>query len=220
MASKTGVKRKQASHTIAFKIKVLEELDKKQLNKTEICKKFSIANSTLSTFIKNRQKIEDAYVSCDVQPNRKRMRTCAGNREALEESLFQWFKQARSMNTPVSGPFLCEKAVALAQELGVENFVPNPGWLTRFKNRKGIVFKTICGEAASVSQETVDKWTEETLPHILKDYAPRDVFNADETGLFYRCLPNKTLALKGETCSGGKKIKRKSHSSLVCEHEW
>eukprot|EP00916_Digyalum_oweni_P005405 GHVL01009443.1.p1 GENE.GHVL01009443.1~~GHVL01009443.1.p1 ORF type:complete len:115 (-),score=10.75 GHVL01009443.1:127-471(-) len=74
MASKTGVKRKQASHTIAFKIKVLEELDKKQLNKTEICKKFSIANSTLSTFIKNRQKIEDAYVSCDVQTESGRER--------------------------------------------------------------------------------------------------------------------------------------------------
>ena len=33
------------------------------------------------------------------------------------------------------------------------------------------------------------------------------IFNADEFGLFYQCLPNKTLHLKGEKCSGGKHSK-------------
>ena len=55
------VKRKQTSHTIAFKIKVLEEVDKKELKQAEICKKFQIAASTLSTFKKNRAKIEEAH---------------------------------------------------------------------------------------------------------------------------------------------------------------
>ena len=40
------VKRKQTSHTIAFKIKVLEEVDKKELKQTEICKKFETWNNT------------------------------------------------------------------------------------------------------------------------------------------------------------------------------
>ena len=30
------------------------------------------------------------------------------------------------------------------------------------------------------------------------------IFNADETGLFYNMLPNKTLTYKGEKCFGGK----------------
>ena len=33
-------------------------------------------------------------------------------------------------------------------------------------------------------------------------YGARDVFNADETGLFFRLLPDKTLLFKGEDCQG------------------
>ncbi|GFR98831.1 tigger transposable element-derived protein 4-like [Elysia marginata] len=38
-------------------------------------------------------------------------------------------------------------------------------------------------------------------------YSPEDVYYADETGLFFQCLPDKTLAFKDETCTGGKKSK-------------
>ena len=34
-----------------------------------------------------------------------------------------------------------------------------------------------------------------------------DIFNADEFGFFYQCLPDKTYHLKGEKCFGGKKSK-------------
>ena len=30
------------------------------------------------------------------------------------------------------------------------------------------------------------------------------IYNADEFGLFYQCVPNKTYQLKSEKCSGGK----------------
>ena len=38
-------------------------------------------------------------------------------------------------------------------------------------------------------------------------YPLENIFNADEFGLFYQFLPNKTLHLKGEKCSGGKHSK-------------
>lgn len=41
----------------------------------------------------------------------------------------------------------------------------------------------------------------------MKGYNPCDIFNADETGLFYKLMPEKTLQLKGEKCSGGKRSK-------------
>ena len=50
-------------------------------------------------------------------------------------------------------------------------------------------------------------WKNTTLPTILSNYSPRDIFNTDEFGLFYRALPQKTLHLKGEVCSGGKHSK-------------
>ena len=46
-------------------------------------------------------------------------------------------------------------------------------------------------------------WTETSLPTILPSYTLENIFIADEFGLFYQFLPNKTLHLKGEKCSGG-----------------
>ena len=46
-----------------------------------------------------------------------------------------------------------------------------------------------------------------TLPTLLSNYKLEDIFSADEFGLFYQCLSNKTLHLKSEKCSGGKNSK-------------
>ena len=50
-------------------------------------------------------------------------------------------------------------------------------------------------------------WNETTLPTLLSNYKLEDIFNADEFGLFYQCLPSKTYHLSGEKCSGGKSSK-------------
>ncbi|CAH4036248.1 unnamed protein product [Pieris brassicae] len=38
----------------------------------------------------------------------------------------------------------------------------------------------------------------------IRRYTPEEIFNADETGLFYNLTPDKTLKFKGEECKGGK----------------
>jgi hypothetical protein len=77
-----------------------------------------------------------------------------------------------------------------------------------FKKRHNIVFRSICGEASEVDIGTVISWKSH-LPNLYKNYRPEDVFNADETGLFFRALPNKTLAIKGQECRGGKLAKER-----------
>ena len=63
-------------------------------------------------------------------------------------------------------------------------------------------------------REISDDW-KQILEPLLNQYDPNDIFNADETGLFWRLLPDKTHAVKGETCSGGKKSKERI-TLLVC----
>lgn len=41
------------------------------------------------------------------------------------------------------------------------------------------------------------------LEGLLKDYESHDVFNADETALFYKCLPDKTRLSKTEETQQG-----------------
>ena len=109
----------------------------------------------------------------------------------------------------MTGPVLQSKAEEIAKELGFEDFSCSNGWIHRFKTRHAIVQKRVAGEAASVSEETVESWTTITLPSILEGFAPENVFNADETGLFFKLLPDRTLSFKGEVCHGGKLSKER-----------
>ncbi|UYV83830.1 TIGD4 [Cordylochernes scorpioides] len=59
-------------------------------------------------------------------------------------------------------------------------------------------------------------WLTDVMPNIISNYACKDIFNADETGLFWRLLPDKTLHFKGETCTGGKASKERITILLCC----
>ncbi|GBM48750.1 hypothetical protein AVEN_193444-1 [Araneus ventricosus] len=72
--------------------------------------------------------------------------------------------------------------------------------------RHNIVFRKLCGESASVDASSCEEWLSE-LPSLLKNYKADDVFNPYDTELFFRCLPNKTAAIKGEECHCGKQSK-------------
>jgi hypothetical protein len=53
----------------------------------------------------------------------------------------------------------------------------------------------------------MDQWVSSSLPILLQGYEPKNVFNADETGLFFKLLPDKTLEFTKESCHGGKHSK-------------
>ena len=53
----------------------------------------------------------------------------------------------------------------------------------------------------------MDQWVSSSLPILLQGYEPKNVFNADETGLFFKLLPDKTLEFKKEPWHGGKHSK-------------
>ena len=50
----------------------------------------------------------------------------------------------------------------------------------------------------------VNAWKETSLPTLLSNYELKGIYNADEFGLFYKCVISKTYQLKLEKCSGGK----------------
>jgi len=110
----------------------------------------------------------------------------------------------------------------LAELLNVVDFKASDGWLSSFKDRHGIVFKSVQGEAAAVNLERVEEWRHDVLRDLLIQYPPQDIFNVDETGLFWRLLPDKTMTFKGnllnlhisttflgDKCSGGKRSKER-----------
>ncbi|GBM05755.1 Tigger transposable element-derived protein 4 [Araneus ventricosus] len=133
----------------------------------------------------------------------------------IDEVLMKWLRPARAKNIPGSGVLLQEKAREVGESLGLETFKGSNGWLEKFRTRHNIFFKQICGEEKSVNPNEVTVWIGK-LKSLLKGYDCRDIFNADETGLFYRVLPDKTLCFKGEKCNSGKISKERLTILLCC----
>ena len=81
------------------------------------------------------------------------------------------------------------------------------------KHRFDILSKKICGE----SQDSVDchHYLNEVLPKLLVKYHPRDIISADETCLYIRHLPDRTLCFRWEKPKGGKKRSEKLTLLLI-----
>ncbi|XP_019377766.1 PREDICTED: tigger transposable element-derived protein 4 [Gavialis gangeticus] len=199
--------RKKKSLSIEEKIDIISAVESGK-KKADIAAKYGIKKNSLSSIMKNKDKVLEAFESLRFDPKRKRLRTAFYT--DLEEALMKWYRIAQCLNVPVNGPMLRLKANDFAQKLGHSDFKCSNGWLDRFKSRYGLVFRSQpveTGAAATLDTSTV--WYQNVLPYYLNDYQPKNVFNVKETGLFYRMLPNNTFAFKGETCTVGKLSKER-----------
>lgn len=200
--------RKNKCLSISEKKRVIQAVEEGQVKK-DVAKQFGISPSTLSMILKKK----DCIVGSALIANRKRSRQ--GEFPRLEDCLVKWIHQCRGQNVPVGGFMLKEKAKSFAQSLGITQFSASEGWLSNFKKRHGITFKKMCGESASVDISICSQWVNK-LNQLLDGYEPRNIFNTDETGLFYKCLPDRTLTFKDEKCHGGKLSKERLTVLLAC----
>jgi len=87
------------------------------------------------------------------------------------------------------------------------------GWLEKFKKRHCIRSFREHGESGSANQQAI----EETLPELRKlldGYPLKDIYNMDETGLFYMLSGDTGLATK--QLEGKKKMKQRLSIAICC----
>ncbi|UYV61013.1 hypothetical protein LAZ67_1003100 [Cordylochernes scorpioides] len=192
--------------TYVEKMKIIEEIEQGKSH-SQVSRERNIPRSTISTIFKNKFAIKSAFLKSNFSSTLKRDRD--GEFPEIEEALFRWIRQANAMKLAINGNILKEKAILLALKMGQDNFEASNGWLEKFKARRNIAFKRLHGEAGSVDANSVATWKGGIIPSLLAKYSPQDIFNADETGLFYKLLPNQTMTIRGEKCEGGKKSKER-----------
>lgn len=199
--------------TLEERINVIERNEKGETAR-KIAVSLSVGKTQIQNVIKDKESIRNEWQK-GAQAQRKyatARRTVYGD---LNERVWEWFCVARSKNIPVSGKLIQEKAIIVSAELNYDDFAASNGWLESFKNRYNITASVLSGESADVNLQTVDDW-KKRLPTITEGYNLCDIFNADETGLFYRGLPDRSLVVKDDVRKGGKKAKERLTLLLAC----
>ena len=195
--------KKRNALTLRHRIALIHEAESGKSCR-QLVDQFKIGRTQATSIIKRKADLLLEYDQNN-SLDRKRKLQKTGN-EDVNIICWEWFQTARAQNIPLSGPMLQEKALSYAKELGNAEYKASNGWLESFRKRHNIAFNVISGEAADVSSETIDDW-KKRIPSIIDGYALEDIYNCDETGLFYRALPDRTLSIKGQHCQGGKRSK-------------
>ena len=116
---------------------------------------------------------------------------------------------------PISGEILQAKAVKFANDLGDTSFKSSNGWLDRWKKRYNIVYKKSYGEKIDSDGPSAEIWLSSIFLDISRRYKPDSIFNADETGLYWRALLDGSHVFKLSQLAGGK-IGKDRITVLVC----
>lgn len=197
-------KRTLKTLSLGEKYRLLKEVEG-GARKKDVALKYGVPASTVSTILKKKDTIISAVESGGACGNSKRLKKPMY--ASVDEAVLAWFKSTRTQNLPISGGLIKEKALEFSLQLGELNFKASTGWLDNWKRRSGIC--QVCGDINEVSDEDCTKWQRDTLPNLLKNYQAEDIFNADETGLFFNCLPDNILTFKNQKCHGEKNSKQR-----------
>jgi len=140
------------------RLKIIEEIEKNPGEKSVyIAKRLGLATSTLNSILAKKDEICLQIEKCG-NACKKRKTGKESTFAELETVLFTWYQQARASNIPVDGTTLREKAKIIAAKLNIDNFSASSGWVSRFKDRHGLVYKKLAGESAKVSVESTEAW--------------------------------------------------------------
>ncbi|XP_041366979.1 tigger transposable element-derived protein 4-like [Gigantopelta aegis] len=206
-------KRKRNDLCLAQKYDAVQLLIKKT-PQAEIAKKLGCSKPQVLRIFNMRDEICAQYLA-NTNPERKRQRT--GKAANVEKALSEWFSVARQKDIPISGPILAAKAKDLAEKMNIDHFNPTSGWLSQWKERNTIVYKKLHGEKRM--SQLLTTWLKTVLPEILQKYKADDIYNADETGLYYRTLPDGTLGAKKDQVSGSKKAMNRVTVHVACKRK-
>ncbi|XP_054154246.1 tigger transposable element-derived protein 4-like [Oppia nitens] len=181
---------------------------KNGLNQRQLQEKYKISIGAVNNIIKNTD-----YILSQTNKHKKRIRRTPNDK--LNELVLKFVQLSNANKVPIDGPIIKVFASDIAIRLNLNQFKASDGWLSKFTKRHEIKYQSYSGESADINDKTVEQWIE-NLKDLLKDYNIEDIFNFDETGLFYKLLPKKSYLLKGVNKFGKKKFKQRVTLGLCC----
>ncbi|XP_069832131.1 tigger transposable element-derived protein 1-like [Dendropsophus ebraccatus] len=208
--------KKRKAITMEVKLDIIKRYDKGK-TATDIGRSLGLSHSTVATIIKDKHRILEHVKGSAPMKATVITKQRSGLIIEMERLLVLWLEDQTQRRIPVSLMVIQEKArrlfEALKRERGEESeseeFVASRGWFMRFKERANFHNIKVQGEAASGDEKAAREFPKALAQIIAEgDYCAQQVFNVDETGLFWKRLPNRTYISKEEKSAPGHKVSK------------
>jgi len=189
----------------------------------DISAEYGMAKSTISTIVKNKEEIKSAQVAKGIS----RLSSSYCNiTEQMETLLLVWINEKQMAGDSVSGAIICEKAKQLFAEPSakapststgpVKEFFGTKGWFTGFRKRTGLHSVVRHGEAAHGHRDAAVQHCEKFKKIIEGRFVSQQVFDCDETGLFWKRMAHRTYIMKEDTTLPGHRPRKDWLTLLSC----
>lgn len=219
-APKKGPKRKRVVLTLKQKMEICRRLEQGE-NRNVLMKEFNIGSSTIYDIKSQSNNLKEFLGNSETEKSIENRHTLHSPKlEYLDRALYEWFTLKRSEGVSVSGPMLVGKAREFYEKMKLlEPCSFSSGWLSRFKARHGIRKLDLAGELKSTPdhQKTAEKFCEEFSKLVFENGLNAEhIYNADETALLWRCLPNIIFDGVNDTVTPRFKHNKDRLTVLIC----
>ena len=190
-------------------------------SKRSLAREYDVSEGAIRKVWENRDKILERSALMSEEAKQNTFRASVGHFTELEDMLYIWVDSMRQANLPIPPSLAIAKAKNIASSLSIseDDFKASWQWLSRFRVRRGLQKVLLHGEGAEVNKD--DPELLEALQGLYAEidrYDAENIYNMDETGLFFRLLPRYSLLMPNEdvATTRGKKKSKDRISLIVC----
>ncbi|XP_066231912.1 zinc finger MYM-type protein 1 isoform X2 [Saccopteryx leptura] len=209
-------------------IEVKQEIIKKHergVRVIELARLYNRSSSTICTILKQKDAIKSANT---VKRTTVLSQLRTNIHEEMEKLLLVWVKEKELAGDTVTETEICKKARIIysnlkkkepstSKEAAEDTFKAGHRWFENFKKRSGIHSVVRHGEAASTDVKAAEEYIARFAALIAKEgYIPQQVFNCEETGLFWKKMPRSTFITAEEKKLPGHKPMRDHLTLALC----
>lgn len=183
--------------------------------------------ATIRTIRKNEDSIRKSVAAGSSTSTVSYVRDAAI--ENMEKALMIWLEDTTQKRIPIDTNIITNKALKIYEK--IKNQLPSTssaekkpfsashGWFERFKQRHSLHNLKLKGEQASADSDAAQQYPTKFAEIIaVNSYTPDQVFNADEFGLFWKKMPERTYLAKAHKSASGHKAAKNRITVLFCSN--
>ena len=167
-----------------------------RVNQTQLAEKLGVTKKNINRILWKAKDLKQKFLNspADLKHNR------SAQYGTIEERVVAFVTLLHNMPKPLPVSFSTIKAKAeeMAKSLGETNFKVSSGWWQNVRKRNGIGKSVrLHGETGEVDHEQIKSKIGE-IRKDLESYDPENIYNRDETGLYFKLIPHSTYTAQNE----------------------